>query len=65
MNLVTVLKISSYLSFFNYLTLSVLILGLYINFLSKVQCIYCYYLFGNFGYPHLAYYSLIYLLNPV
>ena len=64
-NLVAVLRSSSYLNSSNYLTLGIPALGLYINFLSKVQYIYYCYLFRNFGYPHLAYYFLIYLLNPV
>ena len=65
MNLVTALKSSSYLSSSNYLALSMPALGLYINFFSKVWYIYCCCLFKNFKYPHLAYYSLIHLLNPV
>ena len=64
-NLVTALKFSSYLSSSNYLVLGVPALGLYINFFNKVRCIYCCCLFRNFKYPHLAYYSLIYLLNLV
>ena len=64
-NLVAALKFSSYLNSFNYLALSVPTLSLYINFLSKIQYIYNCYLFRNFGYPYLAYYFLIYLLNPV
>ena len=64
-NLVAALKSSSYLNSSNYLALGVPALGLYINFLNKVWCIHCCYLFGNFGYPYLAYYSLILLLNPI
>ena len=40
---------------FNYLTLNILTLDLFINFFSKVLY-FCYYsLLGNFGYPLLAY----------
>ena len=65
MNLVAALRSSSYLNSSNYLALGVPALGLYINFFNKVWCIYCCYLFKNFRYPHLAYYSLIHLLNLV
>ena len=64
-NLVAALKSSSYFSFSDYLALGVPALGLYINFLSKVWCIYYCYLFENFKYPYLVYYFLIRLLNPI
>ena len=65
MNLVTALSFFFNLSFFNYLALSVPILGLYINFFSKILYFYCYGLLGNFKYPFLAYYLVILLLNTI
>ena len=64
-NLVTALKSSSYSSSSNYLVLSVPALGLYVNFYSEVRCIHYCYLFRNFGYPYLAYYAQICLLNSI
>ena len=52
----------------NYLALGVPVLGLYINFFSIVLYFYCCYivgLLGNFGYPLLACYSAILLLNII
>ena len=64
-NLVTALNSSFNLSSSNYLAFSVPILGLYINFFSKVLYFYYCGLLGNFKYPLLAYYLVILLLNAV
>jgi hypothetical protein len=55
----------SNLSSFNYFTLGVPALGLYINFFSEVLYILYYGLLGNLGYPLLACYLAILLLNAV
>jgi hypothetical protein len=64
-NLIVTLNFSFNLNSFNYLTLSVPVLSLYINFFNKVLCILYYSLLGNFKYPFLAYYLAILLLNTV
>ena len=64
-NYISTLKSSFYLNFSNYLTLNVPVLGLYINFLSKVLCIHYYNLLKNLRYPFSVYYTAILLLNFV
>ena len=59
-NLVIALSSFSDLSSFNYLALSMLTLGLYVNFFDKVLYFYYYGLLGNFKYPFLAYYLVIF-----
>ena len=64
-NLITALNFSFNLSSFNYLTLNMPALGLYVNFFSEVLYFYYYSLLGNFKYSFLAYHSVILLLNAV
>ena len=64
-NLVTTLSFFFNFSSFNHLAFSVFVLGLYVNFFGKVLYFYYYGLLGNFKYPFLAYYLVIFLLNAV
>ena len=64
-NLVITPSSFSNLSSFNYLTLSIPILGLYINFYSEILYFPYYSLLGNFKYPLLACYLAILLLNTI
>ena len=64
-NLVITLSSSSNLNSFNYLALSIPTLSLYISFYSEILYFPYYSLLGNFKYPLLAYYLVIFLLNAV
>jgi hypothetical protein len=64
-NYISVLSFFFNLNSFNYFTLSVPILDLYINFFSEVLCILYCGLLGNLRYSLLAYYLAILLLNII